>query len=197
MLRKFSHLILIIFILSSCGGDDSLPVPGFRPPRLPHAPDTSSTLTDSDGDGIPDNEDPCPRVKNVRGSGLDRNHDGIPDECTDSDNDGIADGIDNCPEVANPDQRDSNQNGIGDACLDRDSDLDGVKDDIDPCPYDCFINEVSPSSRQCFSLTGYPASGEVLLAVPDRDNNKVRDDGYFQVNFCPNFGAALENETEE
>jgi len=63
---------------------------------------TCSTIVDSDGDGIADSVDNCPKVSN-------------PDQ-KDSDGDGIGDACDNCPNVANPDQKDTNGNGKGDAC---------------------------------------------------------------------------------
>jgi hypothetical protein len=49
--------------------------------------------SDSDDDGIPDNEDNCPIVAN-------------PDQ-NDSDNDGVGDVCDNCLNISNPDQEDS------------------------------------------------------------------------------------------
>ncbi len=60
------------------------------------------TGTDTDGDGVPDNIDNCPTVRN-------------PDQA-DSDGDGIGDACDNCPTVYNPNQTDSNHDGCGDAC---------------------------------------------------------------------------------
>jgi hypothetical protein len=62
---------------------------------------------DIDGDGIPNEDDNCPRVPN-------------PDQL-DSDGDGVGDACDNCPDVPNPDQRDRDGDGVGDAC--------------DNCPY--------------------------------------------------------------
>jgi sugar lactone lactonase YvrE len=57
---------------------------------------------DTDGDGVLDFEDNCPRIAN-------------PDQA-DTDRDGVGDACDNCPGVANPDQVDSVGDGIGDAC---------------------------------------------------------------------------------
>ena len=62
----------------------------------------STPVVDTDGDGIPDSKDNCPKVAN-------------PDQ-KDSDGDGVGDACDNCPLTDNPDQKDSNGNGIGDAC---------------------------------------------------------------------------------
>jgi len=55
--------------------------------------------TDSDGDGIGDNCDPCPASI-----------------VADFDGDGVCSDVDNCPEMPNTDQADVNLNGIGDAC---------------------------------------------------------------------------------
>jgi hypothetical protein len=100
------------------------------------------TCTDSDGDGVCDDEDICP----AGDDNVDTDGDGVPDACDpcpldadgdtdgdgvcdsedtcpttpdpsqdDADGDGTGDACDNCP-VANPDQRDDDGNGIGDAC---------------------------------------------------------------------------------
>jgi Thrombospondin type 3 repeat len=80
----------------------------------------STAVLDTDGDGVPDAQDNCPKVAN-------------PDQL-DSDKDGVGDACDNCPFTYNPDQKDSNGNGIGDACeappppkmcdVDKDGDVD-------------------------------------------------------------------------
>lgn len=70
---------------------------------------------DRDGDGVPDLQDECPKLK---GSALAKG-------CPDQDNDGIADKDDNCPNIAGT----TNRNG----CPAPDSDGDGVNDDEDKC----------------------------------------------------------------
>ncbi|MCK7546822.1 thrombospondin type 3 repeat-containing protein [Marinobacter koreensis] len=89
---------------------------------------------DSDGDGIPDNQDSCPATVN---QGVDADADGIDDACDtdilnsdDVDGDGILNGADNCPTVANADQSNVDRDLYGDAC-DTDSDGDGVADKTD------------------------------------------------------------------
>ena len=57
---------------------------------------------DTDGDGIPDCDDPCPETFDP----LQQDFDG----------DGVGDACDNCPWVYNPDQTDSMGTGTGDAC---------------------------------------------------------------------------------
>jgi len=74
---------------------------------------------DTDGDGIPDEEDNCP-------------FDANPDQA-DYDGDGVGNACDNCPDVDNPDQMDMDGDGIGDVC-DPDDDNDGVLDELDNCP---------------------------------------------------------------
>lgn len=69
---------------------------------------------DLDQDGIPDNEDDCPReYGTVRG-------------CPDSDEDGVPDYQDNCPF----------QRGVIEkkGCPDNDTDGDGIPDLVDKCP---------------------------------------------------------------
>ena len=82
-------------------------------------------ITDSDGDGVRDEDDNCPQVSNPG----QENSDGDPlgdacDNCpqmtnndqADADNDRVGDVCDNCGENFNPGQEDCDNNGIGDAC---------------------------------------------------------------------------------
>jgi cytosine/adenosine deaminase-related metal-dependent hydrolase len=93
--------------------------------------------TDTDGDGIPNDADNCPKIFNPvrpmdKGRQADADNDGIGDACDecpedptqkcahavagDLDGDGIPNGTDNCPETANADQADADEDGRGDAC---------------------------------------------------------------------------------
>ncbi len=102
--------------------------------------DGGGNETDSDGDGIDDNQDNCPTVSNP--DQTDTDGDGVGDACddtngNDSDGDGVDNDQDNCPTVSNPNQADSDGDGIGDACDStngNDSDGDGVDNDQDNCP---------------------------------------------------------------
>lgn len=70
---------------------------------------------DRDGDGVPDIDDECPKIK---GSVLTKG-------CPDQDNDGVADKIDKCPSIPGTAKR----NG----CAAPDTDKDGINDDDDKC----------------------------------------------------------------
>ena len=109
----------------------------------PTSPSPTAVLIDSDLDGIPDQDDNCPRDPNA--DQTDRDGDGSGDICDarvdpDEDLDGIPDDFDNCLFVPNFYQEDSDGDGIGDACAEvvvpaADADDDGVPDSIDNCTF--------------------------------------------------------------
>jgi hypothetical protein len=110
--------------------------------------------TDSDGDGVNDNDDNCPSVANA--DQADSDNDGVGDACansnTDHDQDGVSDSMDNCLAEANPDQKDSDNDGEGDACdvcpedAENDEDGDGFCADFDACPDSNTDDKVSIGS---------------------------------------------------
>ena len=71
--------------------------------------------SDSDDDGVPDDDDNCPNVANADQADLDG--DGQGDACdSDIDGDGVGNGTDNCSRTPNPGQEDADGDGIGDEC---------------------------------------------------------------------------------
>jgi gliding motility-associated-like protein len=97
-------------------------------------------LPDTDGDGVPDQDDNC--VNTPNSDQADYNNNGIGDVCDDTDGDTITDDIDNCVETSNTDQLDTDGDGVGDVCdncvetsnADQlDTDGDGVGDVCDNC----------------------------------------------------------------
>ena len=88
--------------------------------------------SDVDGDGVPNNQDNCPKTYNPDQQDKDFNN--IGDACDkDTDGDGLKDSQDDCPTVINPEQQDMDGDGIGDAC-DDDMDGDGIPNAKDNCP---------------------------------------------------------------
>ena len=81
---------------------------------------------DSDGDGIPDSKDKCPKEAEDKDGFQDE--DGCPDP--DNDGDGIPDATDKCPMEA--EDKDGFQDDDG--CPDPDNDNDGIPDAADKCP---------------------------------------------------------------
>ena len=93
--RKLLVAIAALFMLTglaACSSDDD-----YTPPP----PVVDDTPTDTDGDGVADDDDAFPED---------------PNESQDSDGDGVGDNGDNCPENENAGQEDSDVNGAGDAC---------------------------------------------------------------------------------
>jgi membrane peptidoglycan carboxypeptidase len=120
--------------------DGEAPEEGHAPYTPPPPPPTKTKKTeeptteapeDSDGDGVPDDEDACPDNPDIPGS-PDADGDCQVD-APDSDGDGVPDEEDPCPDNADiPGSPDLN----GDCVADNgnDSDGDGVPDPTDPCP---------------------------------------------------------------
>ena len=123
-----------------CGTPDDEPtcVPQRTRSQDESHPYSGPTATDTDGDGIADEEDNCPDIFNPirpvdNGKQADSDGDGVGDVCDkcplaknvdncdavdpdDKDGDGVPNALDNCPFDKNPGQEDSDGNTIGDAC---------------------------------------------------------------------------------
>ncbi len=122
---------------------------------------------DSDGDGVKNNDDPCPTVAGTLGG------------CPDTDGDGIGDKEDTCPNEAG-DQR---FNGCPD------TDGDGVANNIDDCPNDAGLrrfagcpdtdgDNIIDKEDRCPTVAGLAATN----GCPDADRDGVIDDK----DDCPN-----------
>ena len=128
-------------VATSGGGSDpctylALGIVGGGQPGGAVSEHTSLGGTDRDGDGVNDQDDNCPDVKN----GINE------DDQADSDVDGLGDACDNCVDDANSDQADGDEDGVGDLCDNcvmiangineddqADGDVDGVGDVCDNC----------------------------------------------------------------
>lgn len=84
------------------------------------------SLTDGDGDGVPDLTDQCPDTP--AGQGVDAN--GCASSQTDADQDGVTDDRDLCPNTPAGESADAN----GCSASQNDADEDGVSDALDQCP---------------------------------------------------------------
>jgi hypothetical protein len=144
---------------------------------------------DRDNDLIVDVEDNCPEKSNP--NQLDTDGDGLGDACdtcpkdkdNDKDKDGVCGDVDNCPINANTDQADSDKDGKGNVCdscpldANNDKDKDGVCGDVDNCP------DVSNSDQ--FNQDG-DTFGDVCDTCPkDKDNDKDKDSVCGDVDNCP------------
>lgn len=162
-------------------------------------------VTDSDGDGIPDDTDLCPTVAGLAAlyGCPDKDGDGIPDGddecpglaglatlkgCPDRDNDGIADHKDDCPDEAGPAER----NG----CPLADADGDGIEDDVDQCPGqagpralggcpDKDGDGVADKNDRCPDVAGLLA----MAGCPDTDGDGLAD----LDDRCPTAAGPLSN----
>ena len=138
-------------------------------------------VTDSDGDGLLDPDDECPRDPEDRDNHQDK--DGCPDP--DNDQDGVLDASDRCP----LDPEDKDQFEDEDGCADPDNDHDGVLDNADKCPSE-------PEDRDQFQDDdGCPDPDndrDGLLDGKDKCPNEAEDfDGFEDRDGCPEEGSGL------
>ena len=138
--------------------------------------------TDTDGDGVYDQDDACPEE-----AGLE-----IFNGCPDSDNDGIQDSKDDCPNVAGLAEFNGCPDSDGDGVMDKDdkcpdvaglktlagcpdADGDGVSDADDNCP-----NEAGPAAN-----SGCPWPDTDGDGVLDKDDKCPNEAGTVANNGCP------------
>jgi len=150
--------------------------------------------TDTDGDGIYDDEDECPETPGLEefngcpdadGDGIPDREDSCPDQagpaefngCPDTDGDGIADPNDDCPTVAGLEEF----NGCPDA------DGDGVKDGDDNCP-----DEAGPVENN-----GCPFEDRDNDGVLDKDDQCPDVAGTEANNGCPQVSVEIIDELNE
>ena len=181
---------------------------------------------DADGDGTPNDLDPCTDV----------DHDGYgnpgfpantcpPDNCpfsnntnqADSDGDGLGNACDNCPDAANPLQEDADRDGSGDACdpcpADAAGDLDGdtVCRDADNCPdvanrdqADADQDRVGDVCDNCPAAANASQEdrdgddvGDVCDTCQDMDQDGTGDPGYPNTTCAPDNCPTLPNPLQE
>jgi outer membrane protein OmpA-like peptidoglycan-associated protein/opacity protein-like surface antigen len=142
---------------------------GGHPPPPPMAP-VAALVRDTDRDGIPDDQDKCPREAGPRENG------GCPDK--DTDGDGIVDRKDKCPDKAGPAERDG--------CPEEDADKDGIVDSKDKCPNDAEDKDGFEDEDGCpdpdNDKDGVPDKLDKCPNEPETINGYQDDDG------CPDSG---------
>jgi outer membrane protein OmpA-like peptidoglycan-associated protein len=124
---------------------------------------------DSDGDGIPDKDDPCPL--NAEDKDNFEDNDGCPEN--DNDKDGIPDFQDKCPDEAVK----------VDGCPPKDKDKDGLNDDKDKCPEEPEDMDDYQDHDGC---PEYDNDNDEIPDVNDKCPNKKEDlDGFKDDDGCP------------
>ncbi|HVU02669.1 MAG TPA: OmpA family protein [Polyangiaceae bacterium] len=114
-------------------------VPGYEEPKAAPPPEEPA---DTDGDGIVDDEDACPKKKGVRSDDPDKNGCPLPG---DRDRDGIKDPEDACPDEKGVKNEDPDKNG----CPPSDRDKDEILDDDDACPDEPGVPSDDPKKNGC------------------------------------------------
>jgi outer membrane protein OmpA-like peptidoglycan-associated protein len=137
---------------------------------------------DSDGDGIPDGADLCPKEPEDK-DGFD-DEDGCPDP--DNDQDGIPDDRDKCPN--DPEDKDGFQDDDG--CPELDNDGDGIPDAQDKCPNEPEDKDGFQDDDGCPDPDndgdGIPDDKDKCPNEPETKNGVDDDDG------CPDSGGAVQ-----
>ncbi len=128
---------------------------------------------DTDGDGIPDDEDQCPKLVEDKDNFED--DDGCPDP--DNDQDGLADGQDKCTNEPEDEDAFADEDG----CPDLDNDADGIPDAQDRCP----------NEKGTARFDGCPVRDRDADGIPD-DQDKCPDEaGEASLAGCPDVGIRV------
>jgi hypothetical protein len=114
----YTYTAKFVVALSPSGNQDSSSVTG-AVPQVTYTLMVESPATDTDGDGVADDDDNCVSTSNA--DQTDADNDGTGDACDptpngDTDGDGVDNLADNCPAVSNPGQEDVDGDDSGDAC---------------------------------------------------------------------------------
>jgi cysteine-rich repeat protein len=149
--------------------------------------------TDSDGDGVCDDEDFC----DGNDASGDDDLDGVcndidlcpTDPLNDEDGDGFCAGDDNCPSDDNPDQTDTDGDGAGDVC-DDDDDNDGVPDSSDNCHYDSNPDQSDFDGDGAGDACDADVDGDGVIdaddaCLPTEPGAVVDGDGCSLAQLCP------------
>jgi MYXO-CTERM domain-containing protein len=143
--------------------------------------DTYQYADDYDDDGLEDDGDNCPFIKNKTQA--------------DSDGDGVGDACDTCTSMANPDQFDTDGDGTGDVC-DADIDNDGLENAVDNCP--AIANKLLQKDTDGDGLGDVcddDADGDGVVNIEDNCPLVKNPD---QLNTDPNsYGDACDNDADK
>jgi len=141
---------------------------------------------DTDGDGLADPVDECPRKPEDKDGFQDE--DGCPED--DNDSDGIADKIDDCP--LEPEDRDGTDDADG--CPDLDNDKDGLADKIDQCPDDPEDPDGFEDDDGCPDCDN---DGDGVLECPEAKDKCPAEAGPGTEDGCPQkYDLAVATETK-
>jgi large repetitive protein len=136
---------------------------------------------DSDGDGLLDPNDACPREPEDRDGYEDK--DGCPDP--DNDRDGILDTNDKCPNEAEDKDGFEDEDG----CPDPDNDRDGILDTNDKCPNEAEDKDGFEDEDGCPDPDN---DRDGLSDLDDKCPNEAEDlDGFEDQDGCPEEGSGL------
>ncbi len=142
---------------------------------------------DTDGDGILDKDDKCPKQPEDMDGFEDE--DGCPD--ADNDGDGILDKADKCPNKAEDKDGFEDEDG----CPDADNDGDGILDKADKCPNKAEDKDGFEDEDGCPDADndgdGIPDAKDKCPNEPETINGNKDEDG------CPDKGRSLVRLTEK